>query len=61
MALRILSNTRASGQSLTAGRVYRVPEDVSERDAKILLRIRKAETVPDEPAPKRRKVSANAD
>lgn len=40
--IRILSNCLASGQPLEAGRVYRVPAEVSQADAEVLLRMGRA-------------------
>jgi hypothetical protein len=58
-ALRILANCLASGQPLEAGRVYRVPADISQADAEVLLRMGRAieakltQTPTPAPAPKR--------
>lgn len=51
--LTVLRNCGASGRSLEAGRVYAVPEEVSQADARILVQIGKAAYHEDsaEPAP----------
>jgi hypothetical protein len=41
-ALRILANCLASGQPLEAGRVYRVPAEISQFDADALVRMGRA-------------------
>ena len=42
-AIRILRGCGASGQSLSAGRTYTVPGEVSRRDAELLVRLGKAQ------------------
>lgn len=44
-AIRILTKCAASGQHLPAGKVCKVPSEVSEKDAAILVRIGRAEAV----------------
>jgi len=44
-AIRILAKCAASGQHLPAGKVFRVPEQVSAEDAGRLVRMRRAEEV----------------
>lgn len=59
MNIKILRGCGASGQSLDAGQVYSVPEEVSQSDARILVNLGKAQyvTETDEPekVDKRRK------
>lgn len=43
--IKVLRGCGASGVSLTAGTVYAVPAQVSEADAMILIRLKKAEPV----------------
>ncbi len=45
--IRALKNTAASGKAIKAGAVYKVPSEVSEKDARTLIGMGKAEqTVP---------------
>ncbi|MEW5708774.1 MAG: hypothetical protein AB1830_07705 [Pseudomonadota bacterium] len=48
-AIRILRGCGASGRSLAAGTVYRVPEEVGAEDAAALVRLGKAEACAAEP------------
>lgn len=45
MKIKILSGTRAAGKSFLPGKVYTVDKDVSEDDAKIFLKMGRAEEV----------------
>lgn len=56
-AIRILRGCGASGQSLTAGRTYTVPGEVSLGDAELLVRLGKAQEVT-APAPRKPKGDA---
>ena len=42
-AIKVLRGCGASGKSLTAGTVYSVPAQVSQKDADLLIRLGKAE------------------
>lgn len=48
--IKVLRGCGASGESLVAGETYAVPEEVSEKDAGILVRLGKAEFLIDEAA-----------
>lgn len=52
--LKVTRGVGASGVSLAQGKIYRVPGDVSERDAAIICRLGKGEMVdaPEKPAKK---------
>lgn len=41
--LKVLTGCGASGQSLVAGHTYKVPDEVSAKDADTLIRLGKAE------------------
>lgn len=58
--IRILTGTKASGQSLAVGEIYRVGKDVSERDARILLGFRQAEVVEEKIAKKKKGLSTKS-
>ncbi|MEH6564637.1 MAG: hypothetical protein V7756_04850 [Halopseudomonas sp.] len=45
MKIKALRNTSASGKDIEKGKTYTAPKDLSEADAKLLVRIRKAELV----------------
>lgn len=47
--IKVLSGCGASGESLQAQKTYAVPDEVSEKDARLLIQLRKAEPA-DEPA-----------
>lgn len=44
-AIKALRGVGASGKSLAAGEVYKVPSEVSEADARLLIRLNKAKDV----------------
>lgn len=48
MKIKATRNTSASGVDIRKGETYSVPADLSEADAKLLVRIRKAELVEDD-------------
>jgi len=43
--IKVIRSCGASGKSLEAGKIYSVPEDVSEIDASILVTMKKAEYI----------------
>lgn len=45
MSIKVIRSCGASGVMLEAGRIYAVPDEVSARDAAILVRMGKAQTV----------------
>lgn len=49
-AIRTLVGCGASGASLTAGKVYAVPAQVSDKDARILITVKKAVAITAEEA-----------
>lgn len=55
--LKIISGVGASGVSLERGKTYKVPGDVSEKDAKIICQLKKGEMVdkPEKAASKAKK------
>ena len=55
-AIKPLVGCGASGQSLIAGQVYTVPDDISLADAEVLIRMGKVE-----PAREKKKRSKKAD
>lgn len=57
MNVRITRNTSASGVSLAAGTVLAVPKDLSEPDARVLVRLGKAVIVPPTEAAKSTKAA----
>lgn len=50
-AIKVLRGCGASGKSLAAGTVYAVPGEVSDEDARILVRMGKAEACARPPPP----------
>ncbi len=48
MKIKMLRNTSASGQSLAEGKILSVPAEISEQDARFLVRMGKAAIVPPE-------------
>ncbi len=53
-AIKALKDTAASGKPIKTGLVYKVPSDVSEKDARILIGMGKAEeTKPRKPRAKK--------
>lgn len=56
VAIKALAGCGASGQSLAAGHTYLVPDEVSEKDAGILIRMGKAAACERPPIKPARKV-----
>lgn len=52
LGIKMLRSTVASGQDLFEKKSYRVPEDVSAKDARYLISLRKAESTSGKPAGK---------
>jgi len=48
--IKVTAGCSVTNQTLSAGNVYTVPEQVSEADAKVLLRLNKAVVLEAEPA-----------
>lgn len=47
-SIDVLKNCAARGKSLSKGKTYLVPEEVSEDDAKALVKMRRAVPTPDD-------------
>lgn len=60
-AIKAITSCAAAGQHLEAGKVYRVPEEVSAKDAAFLARIGRVEAAKAPRAPKRKPQRAETD
>jgi len=52
-AVKAIRGSVASGKSIVAGLVYRVPQDIESRDARILIQSKKAVQITPEPEPEK--------